>query len=534
VALLLILGISPLLFSSGKKPSGGKATEVAIVEQAVTISRPELDQKVEEAPKVASTDPAIAVQALATQAVAQTAEEAPAAGGGTASTDAGTAPAATQDGSTGASTVPSSEGSSSITTSADASQNAANASESGGSTSNPVPESFGTVTDPATDSVIIGADDAGEQKRFPVRPSLTVRGVWDDNIYISPNKTSDLVWTIAPGLVYQTGDPTLESNNYLEIGFVPSVILYTDNSQNDAVNYDAWGSYTHRFNQLTMGLSQRYQKISGSDVQVGNLVDRDIYTTELTGNYDYSDKLNIDGSLKQKISDYVQYNDINEWTAESYVYYKFLPKTSLGLGPKIGFVDVVPGPNITPAKAATPLPAPNQTYQQLVAKLVWDPTEKLKFKAFLGGEVREFQDNAASTRLTPVFGLSGSWDATQSTVVTIGGIRDVNASPSQVSTNYTATMIYAKVRQRFLQEFYISLSGGYENDDYSASGSTVAVPGGLVSREDNYYYVKPQFDWDINEWWGVSAFYQFRENDSNLASVSFNNNQVGIQTYLRY
>ena len=64
--------------------------------------------------------------------------------------------------------------------------------------------------------------------------------------------------------------------------------------------------------------------------------------------------------------------------------------------------------------------------------------------------------------------------------------------------------------------------------------STTAVAANLVTREDNYYYVKPQLDYDITEWWGITVFYQFRENDSTVASVSFNNNQVGIQTYLRY
>jgi hypothetical protein len=526
VILLLPFVLVPLVIVNSAK--GQKAGNVAIVDQAATVSEPQLEQHVQEAPMVASTDPSIAVQALASQSVA----DIPAASEKPAGSVAMPAAVTTDDAAaTETTTAPAAapSGDSSITTSVSDSQNAADASASSMN-----PQTFGTVDDPSSDSVIISPDESGEQTRFPVRPSLMVRGVFDDNIFISPNKTADFVWTIAPGLVYQTGDPTLESNNYFEIGFVPSIILYTDNSDQDAVDFDAWAKYDHRFNQLTLGISQRFLQISGSDVQVGNLVDRDIYTTQVTGNYDFSDKLNMDGALTQTISDYTSYNDINEWTAEAYAYYKFLPKTALGLGPKLGFVDVVPGPNISPAKAATPLPAPNQTYQQLVAKLVWDPTAKLRFKAYVGGEVREFQDNAASTRLSPVFGLAGTWDATDSTTVTIGGSRENNASPSQVSTNYAATMIYGKVRQRFLQKFYLGLSGGYENDDYSASGSTTAVAANLVDRQDNYYYVKPQFDCDITQWWGVTVFYQFRENDSNVASVAFNNNQVGIQTYLRY
>ena len=68
-----------------------------------------------------------------------------------------------------------------------------------------------------------------------------VRGsmVYDDNIYISTNKQSDVIWTVAPDVTLGLGDYREQAGNFLSLDYTPNVILFTDQSRNDAIDHEA-------------------------------------------------------------------------------------------------------------------------------------------------------------------------------------------------------------------------------------------------------------------------------------------------------
>ncbi len=76
-----------------------------------------------------------------------------------------------------------------------------------------------------------------QPRRFYYGLQFTVRGVWDDNIFLThTNKTSDYYFAIEPQLTLGFGDIQGRSRSYLRLDYMPSAILFVDHSDEDAFN----------------------------------------------------------------------------------------------------------------------------------------------------------------------------------------------------------------------------------------------------------------------------------------------------------
>ncbi len=72
---------------------------------------------------------------------------------------------------------------------------------------------------------------------FHYQLSLTVRGVWDDNIFLShTDKVSDYYFAIEPVITVGVGDVAGRNRSYLTLSYMPSAILFVDHSDQDAFN----------------------------------------------------------------------------------------------------------------------------------------------------------------------------------------------------------------------------------------------------------------------------------------------------------
>lgn len=78
---------------------------------------------------------------------------------------------------------------------------------------------------------------SGEPRRFHYELRLTVRGVWDDNIFIShTDRVSDYYFAIEPEITIGIGDIEGRNRSYLRLDYMPSAILFVDHSDEDAFN----------------------------------------------------------------------------------------------------------------------------------------------------------------------------------------------------------------------------------------------------------------------------------------------------------
>jgi len=351
--------------------------------------------------------------------------------------------------------------------------------------------------------------------RIPIHFTLSYTNYYDDNIYISPKKTSDYIFNISPGVNYAFGTAG-QTDNYLTLKYIPTIQEYYTNSQQDAVNQLANMYYEHNFTKLKLSLDQNYDKNNQTSIQAGTIVQSSIFSTTANANYAYSDKLSIMADFNQTLSYYVNpgYSNIYTWQGGAYFLYQITPKISLGVGPNFGTSQIVH--------------QPSQTWEQGLAHLTYNVTEKINVIASAGYEDRQFDANVPD-QVSGVFSLGAYWTPFEGTSVNVNGYRHNDPSYSIGGTNYTATGVGAGIRQKMLEKFYLGLNGGYENDAYTAA--SVGITG---ARNDNYYYIHPYFQWDAEKWLQFVAYYQYSADESNLSSVSFNDNQVGFTLNLNY
>jgi hypothetical protein len=55
-----------------------------------------------------------------------------------------------------------------------------------------------------------------------------------------------------------------------------------------------------------------------------------------------------------------------------------------------------------------------------------------------------------------------------------------------------------------------------------------------ANRRDNYYFAEPSLDFSITRFWMLGAYYLHRQNDSSLQSFTFDDNQIGARTTLKF
>ena len=92
---------------------------------------------------------------------------------------------------------------------------------------------------------------------FTTYCGLTVRGVWDDNIFIShTNKVSDYYFAIEPLITIGWGDMEGRSRSYLRLDYMPSAILFVDHSDQDAFNQYIHLEGGYNSGRLTLSLSE--------------------------------------------------------------------------------------------------------------------------------------------------------------------------------------------------------------------------------------------------------------------------------------
>jgi hypothetical protein len=367
--------------------------------------------------------------------------------------------------------------------------------------------------------------DAGSQSPFPllkvgdveIHPHFGVNFLYDDNIFIRPsNMEDDFITVFSPGILFAMGNFLGERDNYIGIDYTPNLIFFADNDSLNAVDHELLLDAQRLFSKWTIRLKHSFQTLSGTVVDIGGRVSRKIFTTGLFSRLDMTDKTSLEINGSHILSDYDSFAqfDSQEWINQNWFNYQLYPKTVVGAGVTLGFLDVTQNPD--------------QTYQQWLIRWNYSATEKIGFRLSGGLETRQF-DSSASDRLTPIFSIGSTYQPFDATRISIDAYRRIQNSAAIIGENIRVTGISAAIRQRIFQKGYLGLSGGFENLAYDSY-----IPGIASSREDDYFFLQPSFDYEFNENASIGVYYIHRENNSSLANVAFDNNQVGIKVSVRF
>ena len=355
------------------------------------------------------------------------------------------------------------------------------------------------------------------QSAGPVDFSVRMAGTTthDDNITITSGAPlKDFIFNATPGFTVSTGDYYERANSFLIVDYSPNFQFFRRYSQNNAINHEADVTGQYHFSKLTFGLTHRFEKVTEGVVDVGSRVERTVNTTEFKTNYRLAKKTTLDVNLKQTLTDYPLVT-ARQWENEDYVNYEVFRRTTLGVGGKLGYLQVKN--------------QHQQTFEQALAKVQYKLSGKTELSASFGPEWRQF-GNGVTRDLRPVGSLGLYYAPQDNTRVTVGMNRTEEVSVSLLGQNYTATSLGARVFQKVFTKGVITVGGGYQRLGFHASG--LAAP--PARRDDDYWYGIAGFDWNFDRHWTAGVLYQHRENVSSLSQFAFLNNQISVQASARF
>ncbi len=381
-----------------------------------------------------------------------------------------------------------------------------------------------------------GDEVSAVPKRFQYGLRLTIRGVYDDNIFLTRNnRVDDYYFAIEPGVTLGYGDIVGRDRNYIRLDYAPSIFLFVDNTNSDAVQHLVRLEGFYNFGRLTLSLSQDVQLLDGSNLSAtaiggGNVAPAvnldaggdtqlNIFVTHANFTYDLTGKTFLSGGLNLTAYDYQDLISSTSLGGDLFVNYTFSPKLVIGVGGTFGYnwVDA---------------PSPDETFEQANVRLTYQLTGKISLNGSAGVEFRQFdEDNNGrdSDRVSPVYELGLAYQPFDGTTITARGTRRTLNSAVFAGQDFASTNITFGVRQRFLRRVYFGVAAGYENSEYFRTVNSVNA-----TRNDDYFFVQPAVDVTITSYLTAGAYYLHRENNSSANSFGFDDNQFGLRASLTY
>ena len=373
---------------------------------------------------------------------------------------------------------------------------------------------------------------AATPRRFRYRLSLDLRGVYDDNVTLAPrgNRREDFYTAIMPEITAGIGDVDTRQENFVALHYAPSAFIFFDNSDFTTVEQIGRLEAQWRIRRIALALSQSLQSVQSSNLNVANAeggfsnqINLDIggrrrintYTTRVSAAAELSGKTSLRLGVDYSITDPEGLIGSQILAGTVGLDYRFRSKLTMGLALSAG-------------KQFVEDPNPDTTFEQINLRANYEVTGKISATGSAGVEFRHAEHDGRNNA-SPIFRLGVAYAPFDGTQFDLSATRRTMNSASAFGQDFTSTQVVVSARQRLLRRFFLSFAAGFQNQTYFSTATGVRS-----DREDNYYFIAPGIDVRITEFWFVGAFYTRRTNDSSLPFYTFDDNQYGIRTSLRF
>ena len=364
--------------------------------------------------------------------------------------------------------------------------------------------------------------------------------VYDDNILIThDNEEDDVIWSLEPGLAITAGDVgaylpgsvTLQQlrsllyfslvdnmdkpRRFAGLDYAPEFNFYTHNSHLNNVGHTARFTGGYALSRLALGLDADYVRETAKNNYVGDLLETSRVDASVRARYDFNNLTWLDNQLRFYWFDYddSEYQGYQELEYQAALNRTLADRLSLGAGLGFGLV--------------FPEATADQIYEQLLVNATYRLTGKLFLKTTLGVEFRQY-DSDESDSVNPVLSLAALYQPRSTTTVTLEAHRRDEPSPYG---GYNQILLGASLslRQNIHRHLFVTLAGGYDNVDYRDTGAAA-----YGDREDDYFNTRLAFEYEFNRHLLGTLFYGWRQSDSSMEDISYNNNLVGAQILWKF
>jgi len=279
----------------------------------------------------------------------------------------------------------------------------------------------------------------------------------------------------------------------------------------------------------TIRLDLDYRRNNGNSLQFDQIqretrrAASDDYTFGLTVKRKVS-RVNVEAGVGHTLRDFDAGNGFNDGASTfgdiaGFVTPSFAPKTSVGTGFRFGTDDFDGNPE--------------QDYFTPSFRWRYQLSKKTALHSNLGYEFRSVEGVTGQDSENLVYNGGVDWAATAKTGFNLAYYSRVQPSYVINGEDSEQTGLTLQMTNRLPAHFQLTSRIGYENADYFANQT-----GGAGTREDNFLRLSLDLSRPlmITEkllgQWGI--FYNYNQNDSNIALSSFDQSVVGIRVGLVY
>jgi len=349
-----------------------------------------------------------------------------------------------------------------------------------------------------------------------VRPHVSYQFLYGNGIQAGPtNQQATAIQTISPGILLDLG-------KHWSLDYTPTFRFYSNNQFKDGVDHSLSLAGGTHYEDWTFGLSQIFLYTTAPTAETGAQTEQQIFGTALSASRLLNDRMSVDFGLSQNFSYAESLQNSRVWSTMDWLNYQFWPRLTAGIGAGAGYVSVDTGPD--------------QTYEQLQARVNWRATDKVSFQISGGGDDRQFAGSSQPDSITPIFSASIQYLPFKDTQISVSASRAVAPSLFQGADTET-TSFGANINQRLFKKFSLNVGVGYNTSKYVETEVINLGPVNLLyvqNRTDDYYSFNARLSHPLfrRGTWGIS--YQYNDNQSTAAGFSYKGSQAGFDVSYSY
>ncbi|HHN65344.1 MAG TPA: DUF560 domain-containing protein [Nitrospirae bacterium] len=374
-------------------------------------------------------------------------------------------------------------------------------------------------------------------------PFLSITGYYTDNVFnTNDDEKDDYVAVISPGiwlsvprikeqlfeLTTSSVTPGGMSTTRLRKRFprrYQTYLLYTADieqfkkySSENTINHKIEGLFQYNFRGgLSVDLYEQFIK-THDERGTGVSTELDKYNTNLAGitaSYDISRRFRIRLDYSNY---YVNYKDTrNDFrdrvdnSINTYLFYKFLPKTSAFV--EYDYLDIHYRKGILD----------DSVEHHFLGGLQWEITGKSRGTAKAGYGIKDFENSDIDTARELFLELQLEHNFTPKTSLKLIGTRRTNETNISVTDYILTHSITAEYLQRLTSKISSAIDLSYQHDKYKGE---LTFGGKTDERKDNIYRASVAFDYGFRDWLKFDLGYIYTKRDSNFSDFDYTNNTV--------
>jgi len=342
-----------------------------------------------------------------------------------------------------------------------------------------------------------------------LHPRIFYRLSYGDNLPYAPGQQEkSIINELSPGISIRLGEKW-------GIDYTPTFRFYSsDQFQNTFENRVIFAGGT-TYEDWAFGFSQSYANTDQPRYETSAQTEQQNFDTAFSALHQLNSKLSLDLGLNQNIRLAPEYVNSYQWSTLDYLNYHYSTDFTFGIGPGFGYIMMSEGFDIM--------------FEQIMAQLTWTPGSKLNVHLNVGGDFRQFVDAGLPTVVNPTYGLLAAYQLFESTSLTLGASRTMEASyyENQLTEN---TSVTASVNQRLLKKLHLELSGGYRLTTYISATEDLNE-----SRQDDGYFFQARLSASLFKSHATAAvYYRWDNYTSDSPGYGYDNSEVGFELGYRF